>query len=368
MNRPWRIALKLPGGFSTEETINIQKTDPRLYTMQLQLDIKIEKPESKIGYGQKIFLAGSCFTEHIGNNLQELKFEVMQNPYGILFDPSSVCSCLVSCIQNRQFEEKDFFYLNDVWNSWHHHSRFSDPEKNKAIALANDSVRKAHEFLKEADWVIITLGSSFCYRLTEAADPAGLSRGDIVANCHRAPAHWFTKYLLEIEETLSLLDNCFHQLRLFNPKLKFLFTISPVRHVRDGVVENNRSKARLIEAVHHTVNKFEGLWYFPAYELVIDVLRDYRFYDIDLVHPDYQATRFVMEKFTETFIEESSQRIARQVKEIMTARKHRALHPNTSSHRNFLKTHAAITSALLQQYPFLSLQEELEYFNSYKTL
>lgn len=328
--------------------------------MDFMVNIDIKSLPSPINYNDKILLIGSCFTEHIGNTLQELKFPVLQNPNGILFDPASVCKSLVRYIQNREYTEKDLFYLNEVWNSWEHHSRFSHPDAAACLQLMNEARQQAHDFLKEANWVIITLGSSFSYRLTEQA---GGKTGEGVANCHRAPAQWFNKHLLGIDETVTLLDNCYHQLKRFNPHLNILFTVSPVRHIRDGVVENNRSKARLIEAVHHMVNKFDGLHYFPAYELVIDVLRDYRFYDIDLVHPNYSATSFVLDKFAESCIDPASRQLMQEIKKIVIARKHKAFQPSTQAHQQFLATHLEKVKALQDRYPFLDLAKEAAYFS-----
>ena len=331
--------------------------------MQFQLPIQIKSPEARITYRDQIMLTGSCFTEHIGNSLSELKFSVLQNPNGILFDPRSVCNSLISYIENRQYKKEDLFYLNEIWNSWEHHSRFSNINAVDALKIINESQQQAYNFLKDADWLIITLGSSFSYRLTHEATMGGLQPNNGVANCHRAPSQWFNKHLLTIDETISLLDTTYHRLKQFNPKLKIIFTISPVRHIRDGVIENNRSKARLIEAVHHMINKFPGLYYFPAYELVIDVLRDYRFYDIDMVHPNYPATEFVMEKFNESFISEQSQELMEEIKKIVIARKHKAFQPETNAHKTFLKTHLEKTKALQSKFSFLDLKEEIEYFN-----
>ncbi len=336
--------------------------------MDFMVNIDIKKLPHTVSYGDKILLTGSCFTEHIGNALEELKFSVLQNPNGILFDPASVCKSLISYIENKQYSEADLFQLNEVWHSWQHHSRFSNIDRSEAVRIINESQQRAHQFLKEAAWIIITLGSSFSYRLTELSGfpktPPAEGLGAAVSNCHRAPAQWFNKHLLGIDETISMLDNCYHRLLQFNPKLKIIFTVSPVRHIRDGVVENNRSKARLIEAVHHMVNKFDSLYYFPAYELVIDVLRDYRFYDIDLAHPNYMATSFVLEKFTENCIDERSQQLIEEVRKIVTARKHKAFQPSTEAHRQFLKTHAEKARELMKQYSFLDLQEELQYFTA----
>lgn len=329
--------------------------------MDLMVNIDIKKLPEPIGYKDKLLLVGSCFTEHIGNALEELKFSVLQNPNGILFDPASVCKSLTSYIQNKQYKEEDLFQLNEVWHSWQHHSRFSNTSAAEAIQVINESQQRAHAFLKEADWIIITLGSSFSYRLTALANN---KTGEGVANCHRAPGQWFTKHLLSIDETITMLDNTYHQLLQFNPKLKIIFTVSPVRHIRDGVVENNRSKARLIESVHHMVNKFDRLYYFPAYELVIDVLRDYRFYDIDLAHPNYMATSFVLEKFTESCIDPGARSLMEEVRKIVIAKKHKAFQPATTAHQQFLKANAEKTKELMDQFPFLDLQNELSYFSS----
>jgi hypothetical protein len=324
--------------------------------MEFQLPISIPSLPSPISYGEKIMLTGSCFTEHIGNNLRDWKFDVLQNPNGILFDAASVASSLVSYIQPTVYTGDDLIYFNELWQSWQFHSQFSNVDKEACLRGINESQARAHAFLKEAKWLIITLGSSFSYRLKEG--------GDGVANCHRAPAQTFTKHLMTIDEISVTLDSCLYQLFYFNPGLQVIFTVSPVRHIRDGVVENNRSKARLIEAVHHLVNKFDRLYYFPAYELVIDVLRDYRFYDIDMVHPNYPATHFVLEKFTQYCIDESSRRLLEEVKKVVIARRHKPFQPATNAHRKFLADFRDKTAALSREYPFLDLQEELAYFSN----
>jgi hypothetical protein len=258
--------------------------------------------------------------------------------------------------------------LNEVWHSWHHHSRFSNIDKQECLRIINESQRRAHQFLKETDWIIITLGSSFSYRLTKLADTSKATPldgfGEAVANCHRAPAQWFDKHFLEIDEIISALDSCVTHLVQFNPKLKIVFTVSPVRHIRDGVIDNNRSKARLIESVHHLVNKYDQLYYFPAYELVIDVLRDYRFYDADLVHPNYMATEFVLEKFSETCIDDESLQLMEEVRKIVIAAKHKPFQPDTKAHHQFLKNHYEKAKTLSCTYPFLDFKKELNYFSS----
>ncbi|MDB5195880.1 MAG: hypothetical protein JWP88_250 [Flaviaesturariibacter sp.] len=331
--------------------------------MELMLNINIPKPDAQISHGQRILSVGSCFTEHIGNALKDLKFGVLQNPNGILFDPASVCASLTSYITNDQYSRTDLFELNELWHSWRHHSRFSGIDKEAVLAGINESQLQAHQFILQADWLIITLGSSFSYRLQPEGASQSLSTEEGVANCHRAPAGWFRKHLMTIDETVTKLDNLIHQLFRFNPKLRIIFTISPVRHIRDGVVENNRSKARLLEAVHHLVGKFNKLYYFPSYELVVDVLRDYRFYSEDLVHPNYLATEYVLEHFVNTFVADQSREAIKEIRKLNIARRHRSANPQTEAHKRFLQSHYEKTAALQQLYPKIDFREELDYFS-----
>jgi hypothetical protein len=323
--------------------------------MQFFATINIKPLEPPILLSNRILLTGSCFTEHIGNFLIETKFNTLQNPNGILFDPLSVSSALVSYIENKKYTQEDIFYLNETWNSWQHHSRFSNIDKNACLLNINQSQQQAHEFLKDADWLIITLGSAFTYKLAETSYA--------VANCHKAPAQNFNKTLNTIEEIVIAFDSTMHRLFHFNSKLKIIFTISPVRHLRDGVVDNNRSKARLIEAVHHLVNKFDKLHYFPAYELVIDVLRDYRFYDVDLAHPNYAATQFVLDKFSETCFDQSTRESLEEIKKIVIAKKHKPFNPGSLLHKKFLQQQFEKTKRILQTHPYLNFEEELKYFS-----
>ena len=319
------------------------------------LPIQINTPADKIKYPQKILLTGSCFTEHIGHHLSDMKFDVLQNPNGILFDPLNVATSLISYLDPVKYEPENLFFLNELWQSWKHHGEFSNTDQQSVLSKINFSQQTAHSFLKQADWLVITLGSAFTYLLKEN------NKG--VANCHRAPAVWFAKKLLPVEEMLAALDEALHRMFDFNPRLQIVFTISPVRHIRDGVIENNRSKARLIEVVHQLVNKFNRTHYFPAYELVIDVLRDYRFYDKDLVHPNYIATSYVMESFMDHYVHPESRLLAEEIRKLQISRKHRALHPDTEAHKRFLQEQYAKTLELAEKYPFLDFKTELRQFS-----
>jgi hypothetical protein len=260
------------------------------------------------------------------------------------------------------YEEAELFHLNEAWHSWKHHSRFSAPAAGRSLQLINQSVQQAHNFLKEADFIIITLGSAWVYVLTELA--AGTYRGRVAANNHKAPANWFNRRLLAVEEILAILDNLMHRLFLFNQKIRIIFTISPVRHLREGVVENNRSKAALIQAVHHLVDKFDRLYYFPAYELVIDDLRDYRFYAEDLVHPNYAATQYVWEKFVAASMELPTRKLIDELHAIHLAYTHKPFNAGSEQHKQFLRSFYGRATAVLQEHPYLDLASELEYFNT----
>jgi hypothetical protein len=324
--------------------------------MKLMVDIDIPSPANKIEHEDPIMLIGSCFTEHIGDQLLENKFRVLQNPNGILFDPESVSRSLISYTKKQQVHETELFHLNELWHHWQFHSRFSGIDEETVLSNMNASILQGHEFLKTAKWLIITLGTSFSYRLVSSGMP--------VANCHRAPAPDFRKHLMSIEEINSTLDSCLHQMFHFNPNLQVIFTVSPVRHIRDGVIENNRSKGRLIEVVHHLVNKFDRLHYFPAYELVIDVLRDYRFYDIDLVHPNYQATQFVLDKFLENYASDVSMDLWKELKPLLNAFRHKPFQAETNAHKRFLALNLQKALSLKKNYPYIDLEKEINYFSA----
>lgn len=323
--------------------------------MDFRLELEVKKSATLISYRDKIMLCGSCFTENIGSKLDYHKFKTLQNPNGILFNPVSIAKSVTSYIEDKQYNEDELFYFNDIWQSWEHHSRFSSVNKEQSLKMINDSQRSAHQFLKEADWLMLTLGSAFIYELSDKT---------VVANCHKVPTDKFNKRLLGVEEVMSVLDNLMHRLFLFNPKLKIIFTISPVRHLRDGFVENNRSKATLIQAVHQLIDKFDKLFYFPAYELVIDDLRDYRFYAEDMVHPNYAATNYVWDKFVNAMMDDVTIELLQKVNEIQRARNHKAFNPASAQHQKFLQSYLQKTISLQQQYPPLDLSEEIAYFKA----
>ena len=332
--------------------------------MQFQLTLNPSPLIDPITYRDRLMLVGSCFTEHIGDSLSEWKFRTLQNSHGILFGPDAICEALSDIIRLRTYTNSDLFYWQECWHSWHHHSRFSSTDPAVALDRINGSIREAHGFLKQTDWLILTLGSAFTYRLTDAAERGGKTTGDSVANCHRAPSGWFTKEMMATDQILIRLQDMIQDLRRLNPTIKLMVTISPVRHIRDGAVENNRSKARLIQVVQTLTEEINNVFYFPAYEYVIDVLRDYRYYDIDLVHPNFAATQFVLDRFADFAFDTQTRSLMDEIKSLRVARKHRPQHPDTQAHRQFLSAHYQKSLELQKRLPELDFSDELSYFSA----
>ena len=328
--------------------------------MKFKLTLEATKSAKAIHYQDKIMLMGSCFTENIGAKLHRHLFEVKENPHGILFNPISVIGALQDYIDHNQYGTNDLFELNDLFNSWHHHTRFSDITSNAALEKINSSISDAHAYLKVADKLIITLGSAWLYSLTEAA-PSGA--GLVVANNHKAPAQWFEKILMDPIELSSKLQKIVSAVQSFNNNIHIIFTISPVRHLREGLIENNRSKSVLIYAVHDVISKLKGVDYFPAYEYVIDDLRDYRFYAEDLVHPNYAATNYVWDKLVSTYFSEETQLIMGEVAELQLAKQHKPFNKASKAHQAFLQKSLVKTQVLQSKYPYLPMTNFITFFS-----
>jgi len=328
--------------------------------MKFKLTLEASKSATAIRYQDKILLMGSCFTENIGAKLHRHLFEVKENPHGILFNPMSVIGALQDYIDNKQYNAADLFELNDLFNSWHHHTRFSDITASATLTKINNSISDAHAYLKGADKLVITLGSAWLYCLTDVA-PSGA--GLVVANNHKAPANWFEKKLMDPVELAAQLQKIVTAIQAFNNKIHIIFTISPVRHLREGLIENNRSKSVLIYAVHDVIAKLKRVDYFPAYEYVIDDLRDYRFYAEDLVHPNYAATNYVWDKLVSTYFSEDTQLIMGEVAELQLAKQHKPFNKASIAHQAFLQKSLIKTQALQSKYPYLPMTDFITFFS-----
>jgi hypothetical protein len=322
--------------------------------MEFFLSFKIPDFPFNVFYTDKILLIGSCFSEEIGSKLSALKFDVLQNPNGILYDPVSISDALLSYIENKPFGEENLFELNGLWHSWKHHSCFSRPGKNEVLEKINSSQSCAHDFLKEANILFITVGTAFNYILKAGSQN--------VSNCHKAPAKLFLKTLLPVEVIKADLLSALSALEIFNPELKIIFTISPVKYVKDGIIENNRSKSRLIEASHLVCEEKQNVFYFPAYELVNDVLRDYRFYKKDLVHPNEVAIDYVFDKFSESFFNMETNDARKEIEKILLAVNHKPFVKESEAHHSFIVSQIENIKRVEKKYPFIHLEEEKKYF------
>ena len=329
--------------------------------MKFKLTLDAKPSKYPIEYGDKLMLIGSCFTENIGAKFKTHLFELSENPYGILFNPVSVINALTEIMEIRKYQSADLFQHNELWHSWNHHSRFSAIEKEIALDQINDSILSAHDFLKSANRLVITLGSAWLYHLTNEAP---LGNGQVVANNHKGPINWFYKSLMQPNALIKNLHDLVERLHAFNPSLQITFTISPVRHLREGLIENNRSKAVLIHAVHELVHQCNGVDYFPAYEYVMDDLRDYRFYAEDLVHPNFAASGYVWDKLVETYMEPKTQAIMKQIAELQLAMNHKPFFTGSAEHQKFLESCILKTETLLAKHPALSLQDHLAFFKA----
>lgn len=324
--------------------------------MNWMLGFEPTPSDQKISYNDRLLLIGSCFSSNIGTKLREVKFQNLHNPTGITFDPVSIANHLRAYASGCQYSVHDLFLQGELWHSWLHHSDFSGTDQNVVLQTINEETRKAAEWLKSCNWLFITLGTAYSYQLKEKELP--------VANCHKAPKEWFYKELLNIDKMTMTLKAAIDAVRQVNPKIQIVITVSPVKHIRDGVVENTRSKARLLEAAHQLAANVNNCSYFPAYELVTEVLRDYRFYAPDMAHPNEQAVQFIFEQFCKTFLSAETRQLMEEVKQIVSAKNHRPLHKGTKAHEEFLKTFANKTMQTQAKLPLLSLKEELDYFNT----
>ncbi|HNW97263.1 MAG TPA: GSCFA domain-containing protein [Bacteroidales bacterium] len=314
----------------------------------------IPESESKINYLTKSIFIGSCFTESIGNYLKELKFPTIVNPFGIVYNPISIINSIKFLLGEKKFSEKDLNFYNDVWFSFYHHSRFSDTDKKKCLEKINETIHASSEGLKQTEFIFITFGTSFIYTHRE--------KNIIVNNCHKLPSDTFTKSLLNAERIFSEYSEYISKLKAANPSLKIIFTVSPVRHINDGIIENQLSKSILFVAVHKIIEKFNNCFYFPAYEIMMDELRDYRFYASDMIHPNETAIEYIRNRFSETYIDASSRDIMCEINKLVQAKNHKAFFPKTADFDKFMKKYLQKVSDLKKKFSYLDLKEFEEYF------
>lgn len=325
------------------------------------LDFRTSLPFSEspfqINYQQPILSLGSCFAEHIGLRLSDRKFKLSLNPFGILYNPVSILQSLELLRQGSQIKEKDLFYNQDLWHHFSFHSRFSHPNRQTALYQMNASIAQVHTQWKQFDQVILTWGSAYAFR--------HLEQDCVVANCHKLPGANFEHFRLQQDEFLPAYLECFRQWKKENPALQVLISVSPVRHLREGLVENQRGKAVLLLAAERLSQDLDFVHYFPAYELVLDDLRDYRFFDKDLTHPNPLAIDYVWDYFGRACLSTEAQKIAGAIEAVTRAVRHRPFHPQTASYQLFCKQQLQKIAKLERSYPFLNFDEESTHFQRF---
>ena len=314
--------------------------------MKLQTNISIkQQADNLIDYHSKILLLGSCFSENIGNKLSYYKFQSKQNPFGILFHPKAIENLISRAIKEELYTEKELTFNNERWHCLDAHSSISAADKNVLLKNLNSALIHTKKQLKEATHVFITLGTSWVYRYSET--------NAIVANCHKIPQKEFSKELLSVAEVSKILEQCIALLKSINKTVSVTFTVSPVRHLKDGFIENTRSKAHLIAAIHTVINSENNTYYFPSYEIVMDELREYRFYNEDMLHPNTIAINYIWGKFVSTWFSRESQDTMQEVDTVQRGISHRPFNEKSEQHQQFLKKLDIKKGNLLMKFPFL---------------
>jgi hypothetical protein len=322
--------------------------------MKFFTEIEIPESPGKIDYSSKIIMMGSCFAENIGEKLGLLKFDIDLNPFGILYNPFSIANSLEFLIDKQLFNESDLHYGNGVWNSYSHHGRFASNDKKKSLELINSRITSGSENLKKANFLFLTFGTAWVYELIET--------GRVVSNCHKVPAGKFRRFRLTEAEIVKKYNSLLEKLVKINPGLKVIFTVSPIRHWKDGAVENQVSKSTLILAINRIIETNPSCSYFPSYEIMMDELRDYRFYTGDMLHLSEVAINHIWGKFEKTFIQKEAQNISSEIKKIQEAVSHRPFNRDTPEFEKFIKQSFEETKKLASKYPFLDLKPEMDYF------
>jgi hypothetical protein len=307
--------------------------------------VNLPKGDFKIDYQQPIFLIGSCFSMHIGNKLKNNKFNILTNPCGIIYNPISIVQGLKRIFKEQLYVNNEVHSYNNKWFSFDHHSSFSSYEKTNCLEKINAEITGASAALRITKTIVITLGSAWVYEYENVG---------IVANCHKIPNKNFKKRLLSVKEIISAFEEIKKELSGYN----IIFTVSPIRHSKEGLHENNLSKATLLLGIDNLVKQNSNYNYFPAYELVIDELRDYRFFKDDLVHPTKLAINYVWEKFMTTFCDDETIVLIEKISKIKNAVKHKPFAFESKAHQLFINKQIQLMDELTVKHPFLDFKGE----------
>lgn len=317
--------------------------------MKLQTKVPLKPSTFQIDYSSKLLLLGSCFAEHIGNKFTYYKMQAATNPFGILFHPQAITQLVKNAVLEQEYTEEDIFNQNERWHSFNAHSVLSTPLKQELLQNLNTAVTKTKSTLDTATHVVITLGTAWVYKHLEL--------NKVVANCHKVSQKAFEKQLLTVTEIETSLQELITMVKRVNVNAKFIFTVSPVRHIKDGFVKNQRGKSHLLTAVHNIIELEENrgnAFYFPSYEIMMDELRDYRFYKEDMVHPSKLAVDYIWEKFSDVWLTKKALETTEKVGAVQRGLQHRPFNPESEEHQKFLKNIQEKITYLQKEYPFIS--------------
>ena len=321
--------------------------------MNLYTPIDIPRHLPRISQADTLLLLGSCFATEMGKRLTDAKFRCDVNPYGVLYNPLSISTALREVIQGRTYRAEDLFFHQECWHSPMHHGDFSASTAEETLRRINTRIEAAHEAIFRLDTLLLTFGTAFVYE--------SRCTGRVVGNCHKLPEKEFHRRMLSVDEIVSDYTSLLTALLAHRPALKVVLTVSPIRHVRDGLHANQLSKATLLLAIDRLQTAFpEQLFYFPAYEIVLDELRDYRFYAEDLVHPSPMAVEYVWEQFRKACFTPQAAEIADRCEEIKKALEHKPLRPGSEAHKSFLEQITLKIERLSDKFPYLDFQNERE--------
>ncbi|MES2795383.1 MAG: GSCFA domain-containing protein [Bacteroidota bacterium] len=297
--------------------------------MQFTLNFNIEPSENKINIQSNILTIGSCFADVVGNQLVQNKIKVTANPFGTLFNPSSIFKLLTQSIKNLPVNNALLLENEGSWFHYDYHSQNNSPDKDQLILDLESLQNKVRNELQSADYLILTLGTAFAYQFLETKT--------YVANCHKMPANLFRKDLLHVKHICQEFEQFYKNIKEINPSLKIILTVSPVRHTKDGIPENQVSKSILRAACHYIELDFAEVEYFPAYEIMMDELRDYRFYESDMIHPNKIAEEYIYQRFSNTYFDENLLSFISKWTKIRNDLSHKPFNIKSSAHQKFLK-------------------------------
>lgn len=324
----------------------------------MQWTTEVEFPKSGIRMDWKTNLAfiGSCFAEKMAEKFTRFKFHTWVNPFGIVYNPLSVANMLERISNQKFYSEKEIFSDGEVFYSWDFHGKFSSKDPERCLQQMNAAIQMAHGYLKTADVVFITLGTAYCYFLKES--------GAVVSNCHRQNGELFNRELVSVERVSQALQTAVSNLERLNPQVRIVLTVSPLRHLRDGAHGNQLSKATLLLAVQQTVKNFSNVEYFPSYEIVMDELRDYRFYAADMVHLSPVAEDYIFEKCGQAYFDFAVCENLQKLDAFLKSAEHRIVDADASRLRAFAEKSLATAKRLEAEIEGLDLASEIRHFAS----